>query len=39
MFGFYWKNRGISTRLKTGLFRATAFTVASYGCESWDKSF
>ena len=30
-----WKSRGISTSLKTRLLRATAFAVASYGCESW----
>ena len=30
-----WKSRGISTRLKTRLLRATAFAVASYGSESW----
>jgi len=30
-----WKSKGISTKLKTRLLRATSFAIASYGCESW----
>ena len=30
-----WKSRGVSTKLKTRLLRATYFAIASYGCESW----
>jgi len=30
-----WKSRGVSTELKLRLLRATAFSVATYGCESW----
>ena len=29
-----WKSRGVSTKLKTRLLRATTFAIASYGCES-----
>ena len=28
-------SRGVSTSLKVRLLRAAAFTIASYGCESW----
>ena len=30
-----WTSRGVSTKLKTRLLRATTFAIASYGCESW----
>ena len=30
-----WKSRGVSTKLKLRLLHATAFAVATYGCESW----
>ena len=30
-----WKSRGVSTELKLRLLRATVFSVATYGCESW----
>ena len=30
-----WKSRMISTTLKVRLLRATAFSVATYACESW----
>ena len=30
-----WESRGVSTKLKLQLLHATAFAVASYGCESW----
>ena len=30
-----WKSRGVSTKLKLRLLHATAFAVASYGCESF----
>jgi len=29
------KNRQVSTMLKLRLLYATAFSIASYGCESW----
>ena len=29
-----WKSRGVSTKLNLRLLHATAFAVASYGCES-----
>ena len=31
-----WKSSGVSTKLKLWLLHATAFAVASYGCESWN---
>lgn len=30
-----WKSKNIGTHLKLKLLQATAFAVASYGCESW----
>ena len=30
-----WKSRGLSTDLKVRLLRATVFSIATYGCESW----
>jgi hypothetical protein len=30
-----WKSRGLSLDLKVRLLRATAFSIATYGCESW----
>ena len=30
-----WRSRGVSTKLKLRLLHATAFAVATYGCESW----
>jgi hypothetical protein len=30
-----WKSRGVSTELKLRFMRATVFSVATYGCESW----
>ena len=30
-----WKSRGLSINLKVRLLRATVFSIATYGCESW----
>ena len=30
-----WKSRGISISLKVRLLNAVAFSIATYGCESW----
>ena len=30
-----WRSRGVSTKLKLRRLHATAFAVATYGCESW----
>ena len=30
-----WKSRGLSIDLKVRLLRATVFSIATYGCESW----
>ena len=30
-----WKSRGISISLKVRLLNAVAFSIVSYGCESW----
>ena len=30
-----WKSRGLSIGLKVRLLRATVFSIATYGCESW----
>ncbi len=33
-----WRSRGLSTNLKVRLVRATVFSIATYGCESWAMS-
>ena len=32
-----WKSRGISISLKVRLLNADAFSIAAYGCESWQQ--